>query len=454
MAAHETYDLVVIGGGSGGVAAARRAGALGVRVALCEEREVGGTCVHRGCIPKKLLMYAGQFGEEFDLAQSYGWDLAAPPRLDFPRLQGAIRAELRRLEGVYLGMLERARVDLYRGRARFLDSGTVEVDGQRLQGRRFLVATGARPFLPDLPGLRVAAVSDDVFRLETLPARVLVVGSGYIGSEFASLLAGLGSHVTLMFRSPYLLPGFDGDLRQALTESMRQRGVRVLAGTRLVECRPGEGEARLVASDGTVIEADLVLFATGRSPNTEGLDLAAAGVETTQAGAIAVDPDSRTSVPHIYAVGDVTARVQLTPVAIAEARALVETLFRDNPTRVRYDLVPRAVFTTPQVGSVGLSEEEARERGFQARIFRTRFRPMRLSFGSRTDRDMMKVVVDAATDVVLGVHMFGPEASEVVQALAVALEAGVTKSVLDRTMALHPTAAEEFVLMYDPVAED
>ncbi len=401
MEVDETYDLVVIGGGSGGVAAARRAGALGARVALCEEREVGGTCVHRGCVPKKMMVYASQFGQDFELAGGYGWDLK-PPALDFSRLQKAIRQELRRLEGVYLGMLERSRVTLYRGHARFLDSETVEVDGKRLRGRTILVATGSTPSLPDLPGVRVAAVSDDLFELDELPKRALIVGSGYIGSEFASLLHALGCEVTLMFRSQALLPGFDNDLRQALTDSMRARGVRVLPGTRLKECHQVGRSVRLVASDGAAVDADLVLFATGREPNTEGLELAAAGVRTTDAGAIQVDEDSRTSVPHIYAVGDVTHRIQLTPVAIAEARALVETLFRNNPTRVSYELVPRAVFTLPNVATVGLSEEEARARGHQVRIYRTRFRPMKYALTSRSEKVLMKLVVDDPPDRVLG----------------------------------------------------
>ncbi len=449
MEVQETYDLVVIGGGSGGVAAARRAAALGGRVALCEEREVGGTCVHRGCVPKKLLVHASQFARDFELAQGYGWDLPSP-RLDFARLQKALRQELRRLEGLYLGMLEKVGVTLYRGHARFVDAETVEVEGRHLRGRSILVATGSRPSIPDVPGADLAVVSDRVLALERLPERVLVVGSGYIGSEFASLLHALGCQVSLVFRSSALLPGFDGDLRQALTASLRERGVGILAASRLVEARPEGASVHLVVSDGTEIEADLVVLATGRQPNTEGLDLATAGVRTTTTGAIEVDADQRTSVPHIYALGDVTPTVQLTPVAIAEARALVERLFRNHPARVDYDRIPRAVFTLPNVATVGLSEEEARARGHEVRIFRTRFRPMRYALTSRKDPVLMKLVVDGPSDRVLGAHMFGPEAAETIQALAVALQAGVTKATMDRTMALHPTLAEEFVLMYEP----
>jgi len=452
MKVHQTYDLLVLGGGSGGVAAARRAGALGARVGLCEERQVGGTCVHRGCIPKKLLVYASQFPGLLEMAGGYGWEVP-PARLDFRRLQQAIRAELQRLEGVYLGMLERAGVDLHRGHARFLDAHTVVIEGVRLQGRKILIATGARPFLPEIPAAGVACVSDDLFERETLPRRILVVGSGYIGSEFASLLHALGCEVTLVFRSQRLLPGFDGDLRQDLTESMRARGIRVLPGTRLEGCRLEGGTACLSLSDGTELQVDLILFATGRVPNTRDLGLTEAGVEVNQTGGIVVDEFSRTNLPHVFAVGDVTQRVQLTPVAIAEARALVETLFGGNPTPVRHELIPKAVFTTPAVASVGLSEEEARSQGRQVRVFRTRFRPMKFSLTSRRERVMMKLVVDAADDRVLGAHMFGEDAPEIIQALAVALEAGATKAVLDQTMALHPTSAEEFVLMREPVAE-
>ncbi len=452
MSVHQTYDLLVLGGGSGGVAAARRAGALGARVGLCEEGQIGGTCVHRGCIPKKLLVYAGQIRETLDMAGAFGWEVP-PASLDFPRLQGAIRAELQRLEGVYLGMLDKAGVDLHRGHARFLDPHTVEVGGVRLEGRRILVATGARPFVPQTPAAKVAWVSDDLFQSSTLPRRILIVGSGFIGAEFASLLHAMGTEVTLVFRSQLLLPGFDLDLRGALTESFQARGIRVLPRTRLEESRMEGAQARVRLSDSSELLVDRILFATGRVPNTRDLGLEEAGVEVDPSGAIVVDEDSTTSVPHIHAVGDVTGRVQLTPVAIAEARALVETLFRRNPTRVCYDRIPKAVFTTPPVASVGLSEEEARAQGRPIRVFRTRFRPMRISLTSRQDRVMMKLVVDGADDRVLGAHMFGEEAPEILQALAISLEAGVTKKVLDQTMALHPTLAEEFVLMREPVAE-
>lgn len=452
MKVHQTYDLLVLGGGSGGVAAARRAGALGVRVGLCEERQVGGTCVHRGCIPKKLLVQASRFPGLLEMAGGHGWEVP-PARLDFSRLQQAIRTELQRLEGIYLGMLERAGVDLHRGHARFLDAHTVEVEGVRLQGRKILIATGARPFLPEIPAARAACVSDDIFERETLPRRILVVGSGYIGSEFASLLHALGCEVTLVFRSQHLLPGFDGDLRQDLTESMRTRGIRILPGTRLEDYRPESEMACLTLSDGSQLQVDLILFATGRVPNTLELGLEKAGVQVNQTGGIVVDEFSCTNLPHIFAVGDVTQRVQLTPVAIAEARALVETLFMGNPTPVRYELIPKAVFTTPEVASVGLTEEEARAQGRQVRIFRTRFRPLKFSLTSCRERVMMKLVVDAGDDRVLGAHMFGDDAPEIIQALTVALEAGVTKAVLDRTMPVHPTSAEEFVLMREPVAE-
>lgn len=447
------YDLVVIGAGSGGVAAARRAGAYGARVALCEEKEVGGTCVHRGCIPKKLMVYASHFPEDFEMAGCYGWDVGKPT-FDFARLQGAIRKELQRLEGVYLTMLENSRVDLFRGRARFVDANTVEVDGQRLQGKNILIATGARPWVPDLPNVNLGVVSDDLFKLDTLPRRVLIIGSGYIGSEFASIFHAFGCEVTQIFRSKALLPGFDDDVRSILMESMKERGVRIIPEATIEGAHRNEdGSICAVTSEMQEIEVDLVLSATGRVPNTAGLGLEVAGVEMKPSGAIVVDENSRTNVPHIYAIGDVTQRVQLTPVAIAEGRALVETLFHANPMTVSYDLIPKAVFTLPMVGSVGLTEMEARTRYEKVRIFRTRFRPMKYSLTAKTERVLMKLVVDGTTDRVLGAHMVSGDAPETIQAVAVALEAGATKAVFDRTMALHPTAAEEFVLMYDPVQE-
>lgn len=449
---HDIYDFLVIGAGSGGVAAARRAGAFGARVALCEEKEVGGTCVHRGCIPKKLMVYASHFPEDFEMARCYGWD-AGEPSFDFGRLQQAIRRELHRLEGVYLTMLETSRVDLYRGRARFVDAETVECDGKRLRARHILIATGARPWVPDLPNVDLGVVSDDLFKLDTLPRRILIIGSGYIGSEFASIFDAFGCEVTQIFRSKAMLPGFDDDVRQILMESMKERGIRIIPEATVEGATRKDDGVCVVTSEMQEIEVDLVLSATGRVPNTAGLGLDVAGVETRESGAIVVDEESRTNVPHLYAIGDVTQRVQLTPVAIAEGRALVETLFHDNPMRVSYDLIPKAVFTLPMVGSVGLTEMEARTRGHDVRIFRTRFRPMKYSLTSKTERVLMKLVVDGATDRVLGAHMVSGDAPEVIQAVAVALEAGATKAVFDRTMALHPTAAEEFVLMYEPVQE-
>lgn len=444
------YDLIVIGAGSGGVAAARRAGGFGAKVAIVEEREVGGTCVHRGCIPKKLMVYASHFTEDLHIAGGYGWEIGAP-EFRLAALRQAVQKELQRLEGVYLTMLEKAGVDLIRGRGRLVDDHTVEVGEKRIQGRNLLIATGGRPFVPDFPGREMAMVSDDLFRLEEPPKRLLIMGSGYIGSEFASIFHAFGSQVTMMFRSPALLPGFDGDVRSTLMESMRDRGVRILCETTIAGCRRTDTGILVVTSHHEEYEFDAVLSATGRHPNVEGLGLETAGVKLGPEGAVVVDGDGRTSVPHIYAVGDVTSRVQLTPVAIAEGRALVETLFNDNPMRVDYCNIPKAVFTLPMVGTVGMSEEEARAKGHEVRIFRTRFRPMKYTLTEKTERVMIKLVVDARTDRVLGVHMVSGDAPETIQAVAVALNAGATKKQFDDTMALHPTAAEELVLLYQPV---
>lgn len=443
------YDLVVIGGGSGGVAAARRAASHGARVALCEERELGGTCVHRGCIPKKLMMYSAQVGEALRQAPAYGWE-GARGDLQLGALRGAISRELARLEGVYLGMLERSGVEQVRGRGRLVDPHTVEVAGRRLSGRHLLIATGGRPFKPDTPGFEQAMTSDELLALEALPARILIMGSGYIGSEFASILRAMGSQVTQVFRSPWLLPGFDGGLRQALTASMAEEGVRVLAGSEVVEVQPAGPGWRVRTSRGVEVEVDALLAATGRRPNVQGLGLEEVGVELDGKGAIRVDAASRTTAPSIYAVGDVTDRVALTPVAIAEGRAVVDSLFAGCPTQVDYSLIPKAVFTLPPVATVGLSEEEARAEGRDLRIFEARFRPMRHTLPDLPGRVFMKLVVEVPGDRVLGAHMFGEDAPEIVQSLAVALRAGATKRDFDQTMALHPSSAEEFVLMREP----
>lgn len=445
------YDLVVIGGGSGGVAAARRAASYGARVALCEEREVGGTCVHRGCIPKKLMMYAAQVGDHLGAASAFGWE-GVGGEFHLGRLRGGVARELERLEGVYLGMLERSGVELVRGRARVAGPHSVEVAGRRLEARHLLLATGGRPSRPSFPGAEEAMVSDDLFRLEELPESLLVVGSGYIGCEFSSILQALGSRVTQMFRSPLPLPGFDGGLREALAEALQQRGVRLVPGDRIAEARKTGSGWLVRTAGGLELEPRALLLATGRVPNSRGLGLEEVGVELDERGAVRVDPESRTRVPSLFAVGDLTDRVALTPVAIAEGRAVVETLFRGTPTRVDHGLVPKAVFTLPPVATVGRSEEQARAEGRTLRIFQARFRPMKHTLPGREERVFTKLVVDAGDDRVLGAHMVGDDAPEIVQSLAVALRAGATKRDFDQTMALHPSSAEEFVLMREPVA--
>jgi glutathione reductase (NADPH) len=457
-------DLFVIGAGSGGVACARRAAGYGARVAIAERSRVGGTCVIRGCVPKKLMHYAAQLGEAVRAARAYGWETTAP-RLVFRRLLEARNREIARLNGLYIGMLERAGVRLLTGEARILgrdgEGFCVAVGAERLTATRVLVATGARPRLPALPGLEHALTSDAVLEeLYDQPRRVAVVGGGYIGVELASILHALGSETTLVIRRDLPLAGFDRELRERLTEQLVAHGLR-LAGGRAVAGIERRDAGLVLHTDGAPVEADAVLLATGRDPlpNTTGIGLEALGVAMHADGAIRVDRDYESTVPGLLAVGDCADHAgqglhagqhDLTPIAIAEGRHVAERLFNDRRVAVAYDTVPTAVFGLPQVGSVGLSEELARGRGREVRIFRTEFRPMLHTLTGGPARTFMKLVVDTADDRVLGLHMVGDDAAEIVQGFAVAMTAGATKAHFDATVALHPTAAEEFVTMYQP----
>ncbi len=445
----EQFDLVVIGAGSGGVAAARRAAAHGARVAIVEADRVGGTCVIRGCVPKKLMMYAAAYGQAFDEARGYGWTVEAPG-FEMHRWADAKAQEIRRLEDVYRALLAQSEVTLVHGRARLLGGGLVAVGDRTLTSPRVLIATGGAPSRDTLPGLSAAMTSDDVLDLRTLPATLLVVGGGYIAVEFASILAGLGCAVTLAFRDALPLRGFDASLRQRLASALGARGITIAAGVGLQALERDEAGFALHRADGSVLQAEAVLNATGRKPNTAGLGLEAAGVAHDARGAIAVDLDSRTSVPGIWAVGDVTDRVNLTPVAIAEGRAFADSEFAMQPARVDHRQVPSAVFTDPPIATVGLSEGDAARLG-PVDVFESEFRPMRTAFIGSAARTLMKLVVDGLDGRVLGVHMIGADAPEIVQSLAVAVTCGATKRDFDRTMAMHPTAAEEFVLMRGPV---
>lgn len=445
----EAFDLIVIGAGSGGVAASRRAAAHGARVLIAEADRVGGTCVIRGCVPKKLMMYAAGFAQAFDEARGFGWTGVAG-RFEMERWADAKAAEIDRLEAIYRKLLADSGVELASGYARLLAPGVVAVGGRELRAPRVLVATGGAPAQDALPGLALAMTSNEVLELRRVPATLLVLGGGYIAVEFASILAGLGAQVTLAFRDTLPLRGFDNDLRQRLAQALAARGITLASGVglRALE-RSGSGFA-LHRADGSVLAAEAALNATGRAPNTAGLGLAELGVKLDARGAVAVDADSRSSVSGVWAIGDVTHRMNLTPVAIAEGRAFADTEFGGRPVRVDHRLVASAVFTDPPIATVGLSEAAA-VAGGPVDVYESDFRPMKTAFAGGAARSYMKLVVDGLNDRVLGVHMIGADAPEIVQSLAVALTCGATKRDFDRTIAVHPTAAEEFVLMREPV---
>ncbi|MEI8394595.1 MAG: glutathione-disulfide reductase [Rhodospirillaceae bacterium] len=447
------FDMITIGAGSGGVASSRRAASYGAKVAIFEDSRVGGTCVIRGCVPKKLLMYGGQFRDFFEDAGGYGWTLGETPAFNWPTLIARKNAEIDRLNGIYIDMLGKAGVTLVQHRARLVGPGTVEAGGTLYRAKTILIATGGRPTKLPIPGIEHAITSDDLLELPTLPGRLLVIGGGYIGIEFASICRAMGAEVEIVIRGEHILNGFDDDIRTALEVEMRRRGIVTHSGIHPMALEKlGRGGLRLTGRKGQIFDADQVLCATGRHPNIAGLGLDQAGVATTRDGAIIVGEGSRTSVPGIYAVGDVTNRMNLTPVAIAEGRALAETLFNANPMQVNYDNVPTAVFSTPAIGTVGLSEQQARARGLKIDIYRTGFRPMKHTLSGREERVLIKLVVEQGSERVLGCHMLGNDGPEIVQGLAVALNCGATKADFDRTIGLHPSAAEEFVTLREKVS--
>lgn len=441
-----TFDLLVIGAGSGGVAASRRAAAHGARVGVIESGRVGGTCVNRGCIPKKLFAYAAHYRDDFRDAVGFGWEEASPT-FSWADLVGAKNREVWRLGQVYEGLLAQGNVTLVRGRARLIDGNTVDVDGEAMRADHILLAAGARPRVPDIPGADLGVTSDQAFDLDALPQRVVIVGGGYIAVEFASIFRGLGAAVTVVHRAAEPLRAFDSDVRSAVVEELRKKDVSFRAG-RTTKRLGHKGAAVLVTlSDNEILQADCVLFATGRVPNSAGLGLDDARVRVNESGAVVVDADSRTTSASIYAIGDLTDRRNLTPVAIAEGLAVADFVFGGGGRRLDYDLVPTAVFCSPPVAAVGLTEAEARRRIGAVDVYKSSFRPLRHTLSGSDERAMVKLVVDAETDRVLGVHMVGPDAPEIVQALAVAVTARVTKAQFDATIALHPSAAEEFVLL-------
>lgn len=447
------FDLFVIGAGSGGVRAARMAAARGARVAVAESGRLGGTCVNLGCVPKKLMVYASHFADAFTDSEGFGWTVGGAS-FSWPDLIAAKDREVGRLNGIYRRLLEGSGVEIIEGRGALADRHAVEVGGVRHTTEAILIATGGRPYVPDVPGAGLGVVSDAIFALPELPRRVAIIGGGYIAVEFAGILHGLGAEVALVYRGPLFLRGFDNDVRATLAGEMMKRGVGLHFNTEVERLEAsGDGATHVVDCGGESIEADLVLWATGRVPNTRGLGLDSAGVALGDNGEVVVDEFSRTSVPNIYAVGDCTDRLALTPVAIAEAMALVETL-DGRPTAPDHDKVPTAVFSQPAIGTVGLTEAEARRQGRNVVVFRSSFRPLQHTVSGRDEHTMMKLVVDGDTDEVLGVHMVGPDAGEIIQGFAVALKCGATKARFDATVGIHPTAAEEFVTMREPVAQD
>ncbi|TSE19499.1 Glutathione amide reductase [Tepidimonas alkaliphilus] len=461
------FDLFVIGGGSGGVRAARMAAQRGARVALAEAQGrsgLGGTCVNVGCIPKKLYHYAAHYAEAAEEARGYGWHGPAPA-LDWGELKRRRAAEIARLNGVYETLLRNAGVTLLDGWARLLDAHTVQLatlhaDGspahQTWRAERILIATGGAPYVPHFQGREHVITSNEVFDLEPLPARLVVVGGGYIACEFASIFLGLGVRVTQLYRGEQILRGFDDEVRHFLADELRKKGLDLRLQTGVVAVQRRDDGLHVQLEDGGHVVADAVLYATGRVPNVAGLGLEQLGVAQGAQGAILVDEHFRTNVPSVYAVGDVVARAQLTPVALAEAMAVVDHLFGPPagaaPRQARYDLIPTAVFTLPSVGAVGLTEAQARQQGRRLRIYRSAFRPLRHTLSGRDERALVKLVVDDASDQVLGLHMVGPEAGEIVQGFAVALRCGATKAQFDATLGIHPTLAEEFVTLREPAS--
>ncbi|MGR3700229.1 MAG: glutathione-disulfide reductase [Roseovarius sp.] len=444
------YDLFVIGGGSGGVRAARVAAQGGARVALAEEDRYGGTCVIRGCVPKKLMVFASEYRGAMADAQAYGWTVHAGG-FDWATFREKLHAELDRLEGVYRGILKNNGVKTYDSRARLVDPHTVELaDGTRLSAKHILIATGGRPVKPDLPGAEHAITSNDIFHLERLPKSILIVGGGYIACEFACILNGLGVKVTQFYRGAQILRGFDEEARGLVSDEMIASGISLHLGTNIETMEKVEGGYRVTGTNGSEAVFEEVMFATGRAPNTENLGLEAAGVAVGRKGEIVVDRYSQTGVPSVYAIGDVTDRVNLTPVAIREGMAFVETVFNGNPTPVDHDLIPTAIFTQPEMGTVGLSEEAARDQE-AIEVYATSFRPMHSAFAGRPDRVLMKLIVSQATRKVLGCHIVAPGAGEMIQLAGIAVKMGATKEDFDRTVAVHPTMSEELVTMKTPV---
>ncbi len=443
------YDLFVIGAGSGGVRASRIASGFGAKVAVAEEFRVGGTCVIRGCVPKKLLVYASHFGEDFESARGYGWDVGESS-FSWETLIARKDVEIDRLNGLYIKNLEAAGVEIINGRATVEGPNSVRVGDNVITAKTILVATGGWPTLPDVPGIEYAITSNEALHLDSLPESIVVVGGGYIAVEFAGIFNGMGSRVTQLYRSEQILRGFDDEIRARLHDEMIKKGIDLRTHVNITSItKTGDG-LRLTLTDGSELTTKAVMYATGRAPNTRDLGLHEAGVACDEKGAIIVDAYSKTNVDNIYAVGDVTDRVALTPVAIKEGHAFALTVFGDTPTSPEHDAIPTAVFSQPPIGTVGCSESEARATYGEIEVYTSDFKPMKHTLGGSDERAFTKLIVDKATDRVVGAHMLGLDAAEIIQGIGIAVKAGLTKAQFDQTVAVHPSSAEEFVLMRNP----
>ncbi|MEM8561055.1 MAG: glutathione-disulfide reductase [Pseudomonadota bacterium] len=447
------YDLFVIGAGSGGVRAARMAAGFGARVAVAEDRYMGGTCVNVGCVPKKLYVYASEFGKAFGDSCNFGWQ-NAQPEFDWPTLRDNKKAEISRLNGIYDSMLAGVDVKVIEGRGHIADGHTVAVGDQHYSAENILISTGGWPHVPSFPGNEHVVTSNEVFDLETFPKRLVIVGGGYIAVEFAGIFNGLGSNVTQLYRGPLFLRGFDHDIRTHAAQEIAKTGVDIRFEVNVEAIERDNGVLHVTLTDGTVLEADTVLYATGRKPNTDGLGLENVNVALSDAGTIVVDSEFKTSESNIYALGDVTGGTELTPVALAEGMAFARRQFGGIDAMVDYQFIPTAVFCQPNIGTVGYTEDSAREKFGELELYKSTFRPMKHTISGRQEQTFMKLIVDKASDRVVGVHMMGPDAGEIMQGIAIALRAGATKSTFDSTIGIHPTAAEEFVTMREPWTEN
>jgi glutathione reductase (NADPH) len=447
------YDLFVIGAGSGGVRAARMAAAFGARVAIAEDRYMGGTCVNVGCVPKKLYVYASEYGKGFEDARGFGWQ-SSKPEFDWATLRDNKKTEISRLNAIYRRLLDGVDADIIDGRATIVDCNTVAVGGRHYTARKILIATGGWPYKPEFPGRELAVTSNEIFDLKTFPSRLLVVGGGYIAVEFAGIFNGLGSRVTQLYRGPLFLRSFDGDVRAHLAQEMRKAGVDLRFETHLTSVRKTAKGLEVELTDGSRIEVDAVLCALGRRPNLDGLGLENTRVALTPHGTIEVDEQFRTAEQSIFALGDVTGGPELTPVALAEGMAFARREFGNLEKPVDYEFIPTAVFSQPNIGTVGFTESEARIKFGDITLYKSTFKPMKHTISGRDEKSFMKLIVEDATDRVVGVHMVGPDAGEIMQGIAIALKAGATKADFDSTIGIHPTAAEEFVTMREPWEDD